>query len=239
VKMAGKTNWHKPPLWLRIYIEALFWLKGLRATNETRDWQWVRLYDEIESDELIIPGEKDRDLILGLAERVPFGNKLFRHELLRGPTSCRLQSCKEHLYMLFSPEFIDAAQKLLEETDDCTQYYTQYPAFYVSEPVSYSSYVPDLKRVYWAPAAGEAKRVDEFETDDNLELVASITRVQRHNWAEHCLSGLVVRKGQRQIASVVLALPLPDVCFDAREVYCPRPVPRVTQNFQMEASIVE
>ena len=25
MKMAVKTSWHKPPLWLRIYIEALFW----------------------------------------------------------------------------------------------------------------------------------------------------------------------------------------------------------------------
>ena len=36
MKMAVKTSWHKPPLWLRIYIEALFWFKGLKATKMRR-----------------------------------------------------------------------------------------------------------------------------------------------------------------------------------------------------------
>ena len=38
MKMAIKTSWHKPPLWLRIYIEALFWFKGLKATKAVRSW---------------------------------------------------------------------------------------------------------------------------------------------------------------------------------------------------------
>lgn len=232
--MMSKTEWHEPPFWLRIYVEALFWLRELRATNETRDWQWIRLNRAVEAEEPIITGRSAWDLDWRPTKLC--APKLIRHEFLQSPTACRLQGGEGHPYMVIDLAFISKCMS--EGTED----YTNFPAFYISEPVSYDPYTPHFKRIYWAPASGEARRVDRFGDNTGLKLSAGVTRVQQgHNWAELCLSRLVVYEEQKRIASVKLDLPLPGVVFDddGAVYYRTEPVPRVTGEFEMEGAIDE